>query len=510
MHAELVTFGTGGNAFTMDFVFVGDAGNADDTAGQPNPAGGVSYNYAIGKYEVRQSFINKYNSEFGTSNSLEISLLTGATGVGDDKAAAGVSWNEAARFVNWLNTSQGYQPAYKFTTNGVNDNIDLWTSEDAGYDSTNPYRNSLAKYVLPSMDEWYKAAYYDPATSTYRDYASADGTLPTAVKSGTDPNTAVYNQSSSTGPADHNQAGGLNAFGVMGMSGNLWEWEETSLDLSNSSPGLRRALNGGSFSVDADGISSSSRGNHDSTHEAATTFGFRVATLLTHNPTEILLNHTTLRINTGALTVDAENIVLQGQESVVITSGSDQVIASDFSGTGHLRKLGAAQLTLSGDYATLGVIYVRSGILNIAGTASGNIVTESDANGFGTLVGTGTITGDVTASGNSVIAPGGSAGILSTGNLDLQSGANLQLELGGSTAGNSASSHDQVVVTGQVQLAGDLELSLINNFTPGIGDVLLLISNDGTDAISGTFAGLVEGDQFAAQGISWKISYVGG
>lgn len=27
---------------------------------------------------------------------------------------AEVTWNEAARFVNWLNTSSGYHPAYKF------------------------------------------------------------------------------------------------------------------------------------------------------------------------------------------------------------------------------------------------------------------------------------------------------------------------------------------------------------------------------------------------------------
>lgn len=499
-------------ALEIDFTTIGQPGNDDDTTGKPNPAGKVDYVYQIGTYEISRGQIEAYNAAWGTANGLAISLknMTNQGGNGVNRAATGVSWNEAARFVNWLNTSQGYQPAYKFTTTGVNDNIALWTSADAGYDSTNPYRNSLAKYVLPSMDEWYKAAYYDPATSTYRDYSSADGTLPTAVKSGTAPNTAVYNQSSSTGPADYNQAGGLNAFGVMGMSGNLWEWEETSLDLSNSSPGLRRALNGGSFEVTADGISSSSRGNHDSTHEAAGSFGFRVATLLTHNPTEILLNHTRLRINTGELLVDAENIVLQGQESFLITTAADQLIASDFSGTGHLRKLGAAQLTLSGDYATSAVIYVRAGTLNIAGTVSGNIVTESDANGFGTLVGSGAITGNVTASGNSVIAPGGSAGILSTGKLDLQSAANLQVELGGSTAGNSASSHDQVVVTGQVLLAGHLELSLINDFIPGIGDAFLLISNDGTDAISGTFEGLAEGDQFAAQGISWQISYVGG
>ena len=67
-------------------------------------------------------------------------------------------WSEAARFVNWLSTSQGYDAAYKFTTGGGNDNIALWTSGDSGYNAANPFRNSNAYYFLPSEDEWYKAA----------------------------------------------------------------------------------------------------------------------------------------------------------------------------------------------------------------------------------------------------------------------------------------------------------------------------------------------------------------
>ena len=82
--------------------------------------------------------------------------------------AAGVTWNEAARFANWLNTSEGFPPAYKFATQPrdagyrVNENILLWETGDPGFDATNPFRNNLARYVLPSVDEWFKAAYYDP------------------------------------------------------------------------------------------------------------------------------------------------------------------------------------------------------------------------------------------------------------------------------------------------------------------------------------------------------------
>ena len=50
------------------------------------------------------------------------------------------------------------------------------SQRDPGYDPTNLYRNSLAKYFLPSLNEWHKAAYYDrrPAcTTTIRPAATA-------------------------------------------------------------------------------------------------------------------------------------------------------------------------------------------------------------------------------------------------------------------------------------------------------------------------------------------------
>jgi len=56
------TFGTGANAFSMDFVAIGNPGNAADTTGSPNPAGSVGYTYNLGKYEVSRDMITKANS----------------------------------------------------------------------------------------------------------------------------------------------------------------------------------------------------------------------------------------------------------------------------------------------------------------------------------------------------------------------------------------------------------------------------------------------------------------
>ena len=279
--ANTVTFGSGPNQFNMEFVTIGNPNNAADTTGDPNPAGAVGYTYDIGKFEVSRDMITKYNANFGTANSLVITLqdMSSFGGNGADRPATGISWNEAARFVNWLNTSTGNQAAYKFTTSGVNDNIALWQSGDTGYDANNKYRNSLAKYVLPSHNEWYKAAYYNPNDSTYYDFPNGSNTAPTAVVSGTTAGTAVYGLVFGCCPADVTNAGGLSPYGVMGLGGNASEFEETSFDLLNSSGSSDRGVRGGFWgdpSPAALELSSSSRLNRAPTGELLLR-GFRVA-----------------------------------------------------------------------------------------------------------------------------------------------------------------------------------------------------------------------------------------
>ena len=60
--AGTVTFGSGANTFTMDFATIGNPGNAADTTGAPNPAGAVAYEYGLGKFEVSEDMINKFNN----------------------------------------------------------------------------------------------------------------------------------------------------------------------------------------------------------------------------------------------------------------------------------------------------------------------------------------------------------------------------------------------------------------------------------------------------------------
>ena len=262
------TFGTDPNTmFKIEFVPIGNPGNPadDDERAAPMYAGSVTYNYRIGRFEISEDMIDKANKTGGLS-------ITKDTR-GPNKPATSIDWFETAKFVNWLNTSTGNAPAYKFDDGG---NFQLWDSIDAGYNPNNLFRNRLAKYFLPSHDEWYKAAYYDPNRSIYYNYPTGSDTAPMAVSSGTVTGTAVYRQSTATGPADIMQAGGLSPYGTMGQGGNVTEWSETEI-LFNS-PSTNRGVRGGAW---LDGVSRISTTN---LQDYSPTFmhisiGFRVASI---------------------------------------------------------------------------------------------------------------------------------------------------------------------------------------------------------------------------------------
>ncbi len=280
------TFGAGGNSFEIEFVTIGHPGNPPDTRGNPNPAGSVDYVFNIGKFEVSRDMVDKATAEGNLGIILDpMDVVTG--GPRPDMPATGVSWNEAARFANWLNTSQGFPAAYKFSAQpgepdyDANANIELWVEGDPGFNAVNPFRNSQARYFLPSVHEWYKAAYYewdpDGGAGGYWSFPNADGTAPTAVARGTDFDSAVYNQPLEQGPADITEAGGGSFYGVVGLGGNVWEWEETGFDLSNDDSTSWRGVRGGSWYVVSELLAASYRGGGFDEPAEARDLGFRVA-----------------------------------------------------------------------------------------------------------------------------------------------------------------------------------------------------------------------------------------
>jgi formylglycine-generating enzyme len=272
------SFGSGANSFTIDFVTIRAPGNPGDwfngfASAEPLGAGAVPYKYQMAKYEVSERMIAAANALGGTNITLDTR--------GPNKPATNIDWFEAARFVNWLNTSSGFSPAYKFGSAGA---FQLWSPADPGYNPQNLFRNKLARYVLPSSDEWFKAAYYDPVLGLYYDFPTGSDAQPMQVVGGTAVGTAVFGAAIVT-PADVFLAGGPSPFRTVGQGGNVSEWLESENDKINDNPIGARYVRGGAVGG-IGGLRSSEAGGNVPTG-AAQILGFRIVSVVPEPHTEV-------------------------------------------------------------------------------------------------------------------------------------------------------------------------------------------------------------------------------
>ncbi|MBC8508399.1 MAG: hypothetical protein H8D34_26380, partial [Chloroflexi bacterium] len=81
-----------------------------------------------------------------------------------------------------------------------------------------------------------------------------------------------------------------------------------------------------------------------------------------------------------------------------------------------------------------------------------------------------------------IYSPGNSPGILNVSELTVSAGGTLQIEIGGTAVGTE---YDQFNVAGLLTLDGTLDVSLINGFSPAVGDTFDILT---FGSISGQFA----------------------
>lgn len=193
--------------------------------------------------------------------------------------------------------------------------------------------------------------------------------------------------------------------------------------------------------------------------------------------------------------------------TVVNGAGNTATLGLELAGMGALVKSGAGALTLSGNTWLTSPTTVAAGTLLVNGMHSTHVIVASGS----TLGGSGSVVGNVTVSSGGTLSPdsGTGTGVLTIdGNLDMQAGSTLAVQINGTTAGTG---HDQVIVNGTVNVSG-AALSVVHGYVPGQGDSYALIANDAADAVTGTFSGIAQGGTLTAGGNGTVLtaSYVGG
>jgi formylglycine-generating enzyme len=272
-------------AVNFPWVTVGNPGNAPHASG----LGDVGYTFEISAHETTLAqytkFLNAvaasdphslYTTSLATTASVVGIYRDGASGsyeyhvMGDGRRPiAFVSWQDAARFVNWLQNGQG-----------------SGNTETGVYDLTQPVHITLAQtraagaiYALPSPDEWFKAAYHDIANNTGGDSYWAFATRADALVNNSvsanyfDVDYAAYQIPlafyNCLLPVGHYVAM-PSAYGTFDQTGSVWEWTE-------GDTGDRRFCRGGSWisTLPATELAAGSYEEHFSMNKTNAT-GFRV------------------------------------------------------------------------------------------------------------------------------------------------------------------------------------------------------------------------------------------
>ena len=218
----------------------------------------------------------------------------------------------------------------------------------------------------------------------------------------------------------------------------------------------------------------------------------QVAYTLSGQP--ITLAGTTPGIQVGFRATVANPIVLTGATVFSVAVGLD--LTGGISGTGPLTLVAVGGVGMSGTNTYTGGTTIASGGFGLSGSMLGPVT----VNGAGSsLVGTnGTVNGPV------VVDSGGTiGGTLATGDLSIAGIMNAVI------SGPAPGQYSSIRVTGTTIL-NNATLNLGGTYVPAESDVFILIDNDGTDPIVGTFVGLGEGALITVNGVLRRLSYVGG
>lgn len=258
------------------WIRIGHPGNFPDYR---NGRGCVSVEYEIASTEITNAQFADFLNAVAKSdaNSLYIrDMTTGVVGGIDrqgsdgafvyrakphfeNRAASYISWFTLARYANWLHFGMPTGTQEIGTTEGdaslgAYDTRNFEAFGAARFDGvvrSDLFRRNIgAKYFIPTDDEWYKAAYYDPQRSGFMKFWS----YPNRSDVPANANFQQYDSLAEGPPyyvSEVGTYGGMGFYGVSDMGGNLWEWTEDWRGLGGESCWRcnlpTKGLRGGSF-----------------------------------------------------------------------------------------------------------------------------------------------------------------------------------------------------------------------------------------------------------------------
>ncbi|MGA2232083.1 MAG: SUMF1/EgtB/PvdO family nonheme iron enzyme [Tepidisphaeraceae bacterium] len=292
---------------SVQFVTVGDPGNAPDT----NGLGSVPYTFQMGECDITAGEYTEFLNAVATTDPYGLYDLnmnpasgfaacgivrTGNPGTYSYSVVAGdanfpvneVTWGDAARFCNWLANGQPATGAENAST-----------TEDGSYALNGALtdqqlaavtRSSSARYVIPTQNEWYKAAFYKGGSTNagYWLYPTQSDTPPSNVLSATGDNNANFLDPvlGLTDPLNGLTPVGAfvdspGPYGTFDMGGDVSQWDETEVNTNE------RVIGGAAFNVGVSYLESDNLfASPGSTYASVT--GFRIAELPEPNSLALL------------------------------------------------------------------------------------------------------------------------------------------------------------------------------------------------------------------------------
>jgi autotransporter-associated beta strand protein len=416
---------------TVPLVPVGHPGNAADSR---TSLGAVPYGFSIGAYEITAgqftTFLNAvarsdpyglYDSNAGdmatrpTGPRIQRSGLSGSYSYSvaadyEDRPINFISWGDAARFCNWLHNGQPAGVQGPGTTERGSYTLDGATTNDRYLTIT---RSPSATYVLPTENEWYKAAYFDPsitAANKYWSFATRSNNTPSNQLLSPDPgNNANFYQDGQytlksylrTDVGDFENSVG--PWGTYDQMGNVGEWTDT--------------IRSGAFAVRGESYSTGDSGG--------ATIGYRFVRAVAPDDEETKNGFRVALLSTATIISVADGQTLtQTQAGYPLLSGDVEV-----------QKVGGGTLVLTAANSYTGPTSVAAGVLLVTNSAAIGSTESIEVAAAATLDvrplvdglsirsgqmlgGVGTVLGSVTFGQGSTLSPGlfgnATSGILTT------------------------------------------------------------------------------------------------